>query len=103
MTQASRDPIPDTRDSPSRSGGLSLHDLAILAVLLAVAGWLRLANLGALGLQVDEGVQGLAVEGWLRTGLPVLPSGAVYQRSIPFMGLQVAAAGWFGLDEFAAP
>jgi hypothetical protein len=101
MTQASRDPIPDTRDSPSRSGGLSLHDLAILAVLLAVAGWLRLANLGALGLQVDEGVQGLAVEGWLRTGLPVLPSGAVYQRSIPFMGLQVAAAGWFGLDEFA--
>jgi hypothetical protein len=72
-----------------------------MATLLAIAAWLRLSNLGMLSLQVDEGVQGLAVEGWLRTGLPVLPSGAVYQRSIPFMGLQTLAAEWFGLGEFA--
>ena len=76
-------------------------DFALLALLLAVAAWLRLWGLGSLSLQVDEGVQALAVEGWLRSGLPILPSGAVYQRSIPFMALQALAANGLGLDEFA--
>jgi hypothetical protein len=51
------------------------RELVALSILLIIAAWLRLANLGALGLQVDEGVQALAVQGWLDTGLPMLPSG----------------------------
>ena len=72
-----------------------------LVALCAVAALLRLWRLGALGLEVDEGVQGLAVQGWLASGLPILPSGMMYQRAIPFGALQALMAGTIGLGEFA--
>lgn len=72
-----------------------------MGMLLVVAAMLRVWRLGALGLEVDEGIQGLTVQGWLRTGLPLLPSGLVYQRAVPFSGLQAISAWAFGLDEFA--
>lgn len=87
----------DTRGAPTTSRA----ELAALVALCAIAALLRLWRLGALGLEVDEGVQGLAVQGWLATGLPILPSGIMYQRAIPFGALQALAAGTFGLDEFA--
>ncbi|HEX6316373.1 MAG TPA: glycosyltransferase family 39 protein [Gemmatimonadaceae bacterium] len=77
------------------------REWAVLGVILAVAAVLRLYNLGALGLQVDEGVHALAVQGWLSDGLPILPSGAVYQRSIPFVALQVITARLVGVSELA--
>lgn len=80
---------------------LSRFEVAAICSLLVIAAFLRLHRLGALSLQVDEGVQALAVDGWLQHGLPILPSGAVYQRAISFVGLQVASARMFGLDEFA--
>jgi 4-amino-4-deoxy-L-arabinose transferase-like glycosyltransferase len=76
-------------------------DLVALGVVCVVAAVLRFWGLGSLSLQVDEGVQGLAVQGWLKEGLPILPSGMMYQRSIPFGALQALAASAFGLDEFA--
>jgi hypothetical protein len=72
-----------------------------MGLLLAIAAALRLWRLGALGLEVDEGIQGLTVQGWLSSGLPILPSGLVYQRAVPFSGLQAISAWAFGLDEFA--
>jgi hypothetical protein len=80
---------------------LSRQELVAMGLLLAIAAMLRLWRLGALGLEVDEGIQGLTVQGWLRTGLPLLPSGLVYQRAVPFSGLQAISAWAFGLDEFA--
>jgi hypothetical protein len=77
------------------------REFVAFAILLALAAWVRLANLGVLGLQVDEGVQALAVGGWLDTGLPILPSGEVYQRSIPFTWLQAWSARFLGLGELA--
>jgi 4-amino-4-deoxy-L-arabinose transferase-like glycosyltransferase len=72
-----------------------------MGLLLAIAAALRLWRLGALGLEVDEGIQGLTVQGWLRSGLPLLPSGLVYQRAVPFSALQAISSWAFGLDEFA--
>ena len=73
----------------------------ILAGILVLASALRLYRLDTLGLQVDEGVHALAVEGWIETGLPILPSGSIYQRSIPFVALQAIVARIAGLNEFA--
>ena len=86
-------PEQETRPSPG--------EWAVLAGILALAAALRFYHLGALGLQVDEGIQALAVQGWLQDGLPIVPSGAVYQRSIPFLYLQVITARVVGLNEFA--
>ena len=72
-----------------------------LAVLCVIAALLRFWGLGSLGLEVDEGVQGLTVQGWLDSGLPVLPSGMMYRRAIPFGAIQALSARTFGLDEFA--
>jgi hypothetical protein len=87
----------DRRGTPT----LSRTEIAALAALCAFAAVLRLWGLGALGLEVDEGVQALAVQGWLGSGLPILPSGIMYQRAIPFGALQALAAGAIGLDEIA--
>jgi hypothetical protein len=86
---------------PGRTDSKSIIEWAILAILLAVAAWLRLYHLGELGLEVDEGVHALAVEGWISDGIPILPSGAVYQRSLPFVALQAMVARMTGVNEFA--
>jgi 4-amino-4-deoxy-L-arabinose transferase-like glycosyltransferase len=76
-------------------------EAGLLLVLLALGAWLRLRNLGALGLIVDEGTQALAVQGLLEHGVPRLPSGIVYARSAPFVAVQAAVASLRGLDEVA--
>jgi hypothetical protein len=73
----------------------------MLALLLAVAFWLRVSRLGALGLVHDEGTQALAVEGILRHGLPRVDSGLVYARNVFFLYVQAASAKIFGLNEFS--
>ena len=80
---------------------MTRREFARLAVLCAIAALVRLWGLGSLGLVVDEGVQGLAVQGWLGSGLPILPSGIMYRRAIPFGALQALSSWTFGTDEFA--
>jgi 4-amino-4-deoxy-L-arabinose transferase-like glycosyltransferase len=80
--------------------GWLVSDWLVLSSLLIIGGTFRLVGLGELGLQVDEGIQALAVKGWLADAAPVLPSGWVYQRSIPFGLLQAGAARLMGLTEF---
>lgn len=73
----------------------------LLIALTAVGFWLRVRNLGALGLELDEGHQALAVRGILEHGLPRVPSGDLYSRGWPFLYLEAAAAAVLGLSEFA--
>lgn len=88
------------RDAESGTALTRMLVASTLALLTAVGLWLRLRNLGALGLIVDEGVQALAVRGILDSGLPVLTSGWVYSRGVLFSYLQAAAAiGPWGLNE----
>jgi 4-amino-4-deoxy-L-arabinose transferase-like glycosyltransferase len=88
-------------NAPAAHRRLSRPEFVAMGLLLVVAAALRLWRLGALGLEVDEGIQAVTVQGWLRTGLPLFPSGIVYPRAIPFSGLQAISAWTFGLDEFA--
>ena len=73
----------------------------LLAILCGLGFWLRIDNLGYLGLVVDEGIQALAVKGILANDVPLVPSGAVYSRSYIFLYLQAATANLFGLEAFA--
>jgi 4-amino-4-deoxy-L-arabinose transferase-like glycosyltransferase len=71
------------------------------AVLIIVALWLRLPELGKLGLWGDEGYTAIAVKAILEHGYPLLPSGGIYLRSVPILYVDALAAKIFGLNEFA--
>lgn len=93
-------------DSPEATGGKPALSsplvIPIILALLVIVGFaLRFPNLGALGLIGDEGHQGLAVQGILEHGTPIVPSGRVYVRSIIYLYTQALSAKVFGLNEFA--
>ena len=69
--------------------------------LVVVAVGLRLPNLGKLGLWGDEGYTAITVKAILENGYPVLPTGGIYLRSVPFLYVDAVAAMIFGLNEFA--
>jgi len=85
----------------SSSRGRRIGTAVLVGCLLAVGGWLRVRNLGALGLIADEGIQAEVVQGILEHGLPRMDSGQVYARAVPFLYLEAAAARLFGLNEFS--
>jgi len=67
-----------------------------------VAGFgLRIRHLGRLGLIGDEGIQAVAVQHILATGVPRVDSGILYTRSLPYLYTQAACARSFGLNEFS--
>jgi hypothetical protein len=73
----------------------------VLALIVAVGAYLRLAHLGALGFRWDEDLSGLAVRAILEKGVPELPSGMIYLRGGLFSHLMAASASLFGFSEFA--
>lgn len=72
-------------------------EVAGVALLTLVAAWMRLRHLGALSLSGDEGFTFLAVRGVLGEGIPRLPSGAVYWKSLLYTYLASGAVGWVGV------
>ncbi len=73
----------------------------VLAALVAAGAYLRLADLGALGIHWDEDLSLLAVRAILEQGVPVLPTGMIYYRGGPFLYLMAAAAHTLGVSELA--
>jgi hypothetical protein len=71
-----------------------------LAVILLVAGFLRLHGLGDRGLWIDEDLTFLSVRGVLEEGVPRHPSGGIYSRAPVHTYLAAASAAVFGADEF---
>ncbi|GEM_PF-5354096 len=71
-----------------------------LMLIVLVGFGLRIWNLGRLGLTFDEGVGWAVVEGILGTGLPMLPSGNMYLRGLPYLYLNALIASVFGTSEF---
>jgi hypothetical protein len=80
---------------------VKLATVAIVPCLLIIGFWLRIHNLGMLGLIVDEGHQALAVNGILEHGYPVVPSGIPYAWNILYIYMQSFAALLFGVNEFS--
>jgi uncharacterized membrane protein len=72
-----------------------------LGGLLLIGSVLRLYNLDALGLAHDESIQGVAVKGILTHGYPVLGSGQVYVRALPYLYLEAFFALLLGWGEMA--
>jgi len=71
-----------------------------VAALVALGLWLRLHDLGRLGLIADEGHQALAVRGVLAQGVPIVPAGNIYLRGAPFIYAEALTAAAGGVNEF---
>jgi len=66
---------------PVDGGGVHVaREWWVLALIVAIGAYLRLAHLGALGFRWDEDLSGLAVRAILEKGVPELPSGMIYLR-----------------------
>lgn len=67
-----------------------------LLLILALAAFLRSVNLGTLGYRGDEDLTWLAVRGIQEHGVPLLPSGVIYDRGLPYHYLTTLFAALFG-------
>ncbi len=70
-------------------------------LLLGSASFLRMPNLGELGLWGDEGYTAISAAAILEHGYPLLPSGGIYPRALLFSYIEALSAKIFGLNEFA--
>ena len=75
---------------PAGGGVLVGREWWLLAAIVALGAYLRLAHLGALGFRWDEDLSGLAVRAILEKGVPQLPSGMIYLRGGLFSHLMAA-------------
>ena len=72
----------------------------ILGGLLAVGAFLRLVDLDQLSFRWDEDLSSLAAKGIAEHGVPELPSGMIYLRSLPFLYVLAGSGALFGFDEW---
>lgn len=72
----------------------------VLFILTGFAIWLRFYKLGHLGLWGDEGFTALSVEGILKHGYPLLPSGNAYLKDILFSYFSAILPFIAGMTEF---
>jgi len=85
---------------PANKIRLTLEWVLLLS-LVGFAIWLRFYNLGRLGLWGDEGFTYLSVEGILKHGYPILPSGNPYLKDILFSYLSSIPPLFGGMGEFS--
>lgn len=91
----------DTRTSRAQSR--TVEDAApwILAALLSIGTLLRLIDLGELSFRWDEDLSSLAAKAIAMHGIPELPSGMIYPRSLPFLYVLAGSGMLFGFDEWS--
>jgi hypothetical protein len=73
-----------------------------MAVILALAAWLRLGNLDQESLFVDEYMHVHAASEILASGAPLLPDGRSYRRALPYTYLVAGSFRLFGISERSA-
>jgi Dolichyl-phosphate-mannose-protein mannosyltransferase len=79
----------------------SRHIILFVGALIAIGSVFRIYNLDALGFSNDESIQGVAVKGILTHGYPVLGSGHIYVRALPYLYLEALSAWLLGWGEVA--
>lgn len=85
-----------------RPGGrYEISHYCLVGVLVLVAFYLRIVNLGVPGLSGDEDIMGLAVRGLHETGQSVMPSGMEYRRAILHTYILYYSTLLFGQTEWA--
>jgi|GEM_PF-1518470 len=73
----------------------------ILGTLLALGALLRLIDLDQLAFRWDEDLSSLAAKAIAERGIPELPSGMIYLRSLPFLYVLAGSGMLFGFDEWS--
>jgi len=73
----------------------------VLLGILLIGGFLRLWNLGMLGLWADEGIVYIATKNILLSGIPYLETGLFYSRDYPHLYITAASLTIIGKSEFA--
>src|SRR5690606_2318097 len=91
----------DTRTSRAQSR--TAEDAApwILAALLSIGRLLRRLDLGARPFRWDEALSSPAAKAIAMHGIPELPSGMIYPRSLPFLYVLAGSGMLFGFDEWS--
>src|SRR5690606_14186050 len=100
--------LDESRDADSVAGlhpterERTLDELApwILGALLAAGALLRLIDLGQLSFRWDEDLSSLAAKAIAERGVPELPSGMIYLRSLPFLYVLAGSGALLGFDEW---
>ena len=80
-------------------GATPILETLALAVLVAVATFLRLRHFGDLGFWIDEDLTWIATTGILEHGVPLMPSGEFYSRSPVYSYLISGVRAVFGTSE----
>lgn len=80
---------------------LRLINYGILMVILPLGAFLRLYRLGKLPIDGDNSYHALASIGIIKTGIPLMPSGELYLRSVPLLYLQSLSIKIFGYSEWS--
>ncbi|MBD3275447.1 MAG: hypothetical protein GF372_09065, partial [Candidatus Marinimicrobia bacterium] len=80
--------------------GIGTVYTGVLILLMIIGYWLRIRNLGTLGLVGDEGIEALAIQGILEHGVPIVDSGIFYGRWPLYLYIQAGFAYLFELNEF---
>ena len=81
---------------------MTLRSVVGVVALLAVALWLRAADLGRSSFDTDEHYHLFAAQQLLQDGRPALPSGYLYTRSLPYTHVVALAFKWLGVSEASA-
>ena len=93
-------------DSDARSQAIRLRlahgVLALLAIILAVGLWVRVANLAGPDLNIDEVLHVFAARSLLAGNGPMLPSGRPYRRAMPYTDAVAIAGRFGGVNEWTA-
>jgi len=81
-----------------RLSGISVraHTVLLLSFLMAAGLCCRVIYLYTISLHVDEFISLLAVRGILRHGVPLLPSGTLYEQGLLFSYLEALVMRFFG-------
>ncbi|MCA9727130.1 MAG: hypothetical protein R3E12_04060 [Candidatus Eisenbacteria bacterium] len=80
----------------SFSAAVSRTEVVALLAILVAAAVLRTIGLGHLGYWIDEDLTWLAVRGIHEDGVPLLPSGVIYARGLPYSYLTAFTTSLLG-------
>lgn len=80
----------------------SIYEILIILSLCIIAFAFRIAFLDKLSFWIDESITVFAAKGLMENGVPVFPSGAIYQRSFVHVWMLAQTFKMLGVSEFSA-
>jgi 4-amino-4-deoxy-L-arabinose transferase-like glycosyltransferase len=79
----------------------SKKKIIILFIIVLIGGFMRLYRLGDLPIDGDNSYHALAATAILKTGLPIMPNGDLYLRSLSLNYMEALSLKIFGVSEWS--